>query len=229
MQRSRPVVLLVEDDREIARALSLELGHEGYDVQTERNGLDGLRVASTDHVDLVLLDVMLPDIDGIEVCRRLRARSGVPILMLTARAAVGDRVDGLDAGADDYLAKPFSLEELLARVRAALRRGHAPLGGPRLELVDLWLDGDRREAGRGEQLIALTPREFDLLEFLLRNQGQALTRRTIFENVWGYDFLGDSNVIDVYIACLRRKVDDDFEPKLVQTIRGIGYSVRAEP
>jgi DNA-binding response OmpR family regulator len=229
MQRSRPVVLLVEDDREIARALSLELGHEGYDVQTERNGLDGLRVASTDHVDLVLLDVMLPDIDGIEVCRRLRARSGVPILMLTARAAVGDRVDGLDAGADDYLAKPFSLEELLARVRAALRRGHAPLGGPRLELVDLWLDGDRREAGRGEQLIALTPREFDLLEFLLRNQGQALTRRTIFENVWGYDFLGDSNVIDVYIACLRRKVDDDFEPKHVQTILGIGYSVRAEP
>ncbi len=219
-------ILLVEDDREIATALALELGHEGYEVVVEHDGLGGLAAAAAPNVDLVVLDVMLPSLGGVEVCRRLRARSGVPVLMLTARNSVSDRVNGLDAGADDYLAKPFAFEELLARIRAGLRRSRHSLQGARLELADLVLDHDRREVTRGGHPVELTSREFDLLEFMLRHPGQVLTREAIFEQVWGYGYLGDSNVIDVYIMYLRRKIDDGFEPRLLHTVRGVGYTLR---
>jgi two-component system response regulator MprA len=226
---SQPVVLLVEDEPEIGAALALELQHEGYEVVLARDGLTGLHQASVREPDLVLLDVMLPGVDGIEVCRRLRTRSAVPILMLTARNAVRDRVDGLDAGADDYLAKPFSLDELLARVRAGLRRGQGLRAGSRLRLADVELDCQRRAVTRAGRRIELTQREFDLLEFFLRHPAQVLTRQLIFEHVWGYDFLGESNVIDVYVGYLRRKLDDGHPAKLLQTVRGVGYSLRAEP
>jgi DNA-binding response OmpR family regulator len=222
----RGLILLVEDDREIASALALELEHERYRVMVESDGLRGLAAADAHDPDLLILDVMLPAMSGIEVCRRLRSRSPVPIVMLTARSSVRDRVDGLDAGADDYLAKPFSFEELLARVRACMRRNRRSLLGPRLGLADLRLDCDHHRVERAGHVIDLTRREFDLLELLLRHPGQVLSRETIFEEVWGYDFLGDSNVIDVYIGHLRRKIDMGFEPKLLHTVRGVGYTLR---
>lgn len=225
----RGLILLLEDDREIASALALELEHERYRVLVESDGLSGLAAADAHDLDMVILDVMLPTMSGIEVCKRLRSRSSVPVLMLTARSSLRDRVDGLDAGADDYLAKPFLFEELLARVRACMRRNRRTLFGPRLELADLRLDCDHRTVVRAGRLIDLTRREFDLLEFLMRHPGQVLTRETIFEDVWGYDFLGDSNVIDVYIGHLRRKIDADFEPKLLRTVRGVGYALRKPP
>jgi DNA-binding response OmpR family regulator len=222
----RGLILLVEDDREIASALALELEHERYRVLVESDGLGGLAAADAHDPDLLILDVMLPTMSGIEVCRRLRSRSSVPILMLTARSSLRDRIDGLDAGADDYLAKPFSFEELLARVRACTRRNQRSLFGPRLEVGDLRLDCDHHKVVRGGQVIDLTRREFDLLELLMRHPGQVLSRETIFADVWGYDFLGDSNVIDVYIGHLRRKIDAGFEPKLLRTVRGVGYGLR---
>jgi DNA-binding response OmpR family regulator len=222
----RGLILLVEDDRDISSALELELGHEGYRVLVEHDGLAGLAAADTADPDLVVLDVMLPSVSGIEVCRRLRARSTTPVLMLTARGSVADRVEGLDAGADDYLSKPFSLDELLARVRSCMRRRGRSLLGTRLTLADVTLDCERREVFRSEEPIALTQREFDMLEFFLRHPGQVLSRQTIFEQVWGYGFLGDSNLIDVYVGYLRRKIDDDYEPKLLHTVRGVGYALR---
>jgi DNA-binding response OmpR family regulator len=222
----RGLILLVEDDRDIASALELELAHEGYQVLVEHDGLAGLAAAGTNDPDLVVLDVMLPSMSGIEICRRLRARSTTPVLMLTARGSVADRVEGLDAGADDYLAKPFSLDELLARVRSCMRRRTPSLLGTRLVLGNLSLDSERREVTRAGEPITLTQREFDMLEFFLRHPGQVLSRQTIFEEVWGYGFLGDSNLIDVYVGYLRRKVDDGFEPKLLHTVRGVGYALR---
>jgi two-component system, OmpR family, response regulator MprA len=222
----RGLILLVEDDRDIASALQLELGHEGYTVLVEHDGLAGLAAADASDPDLVVLDVMLPSVSGIEVCRRLRARSTTPVLMLTARSSVADRVEGLDAGADDYLAKPFSLDELLARVRSCMRRRSRSLLGTRLAVGDLVLDSDRREVSRAGEAIELTQREFDMLEFFLRHPGQVLSRQVIFERVWGYGFLGDSNVIDVYVGYLRRKIDDGFVPKLLHTVRGVGYALR---
>ena len=214
-------ILVVEDEREIASALAAELDHSGYSVRVEHDGLPALAAAREWNPDL-----RLPALDGLEVCRRLRSSSPVPILILTARDSVAERVAGLDAGADDYLTKPFSLDELLARVRAGLRRGRLREAGDRLEAADLVLDARTREVTRAGRLVELTPREFDLLEFLLRNRGQALSRQQIFSEVWGYDYLGDSNVIDVYIRGLRRKVDEGFEPRLIQTVRGVGYSLR---
>lgn len=222
-------ILLVEDDAEIASAVALELEHEQYHVTVESDGLRGLAAAEAGDPDLLILDVMLPSVSGIDICRRLRRRSAVPILILTARSSVSDRVEGLDAGADDYLTKPFSPEELLARVRSCLRRSAPSLTGSRIELADLRLDTMRREVARGGVAIELTRREFDVLEFLLRHPGQVLSRETIFERVWGYDFLGDSNVIDVYIGHLRRKIDVGFEPRLIRTVRGVGYTLRAPP
>ena len=220
-------VLLVEDEPEIAGALASELRHSRYEVRVEHDGLLALAAADEWKPDLVLLDLRLPTLDGLEVCRRLRARSSVPILILTARDSVVERVRGLDAGADDYLAKPFSLDELLARVRAALRRARIAAAGERLEVADLVLDARAHEVRRAGGAIELTAREFDLLEFLMRHAGQALTRQQIFSEVWGYDYLGESNVIDVYIRSLRKKVDDGFEPKLIRTVRGLGYTLRA--
>ncbi len=219
-------VLLVEDEREIAGALASELRHSGYEVRVEHAGMPALAAAREWKPDLVVLDLRLPDLDGLEVCRRIRAGSNVPILILTARDSVAERVRGLDAGADDYLTKPFSLDELLARVRAALRRAHLVAAGERLELGDLTLDARTREVTRSGRALELTAREFDLLEFLLRHAGQVLAREQIFSEVWGYDFLGESNVIDVYIRALRQKIDAGFEPKLIQTVRGVGYALR---
>lgn len=220
-------VLLVEDEPEIASALASELRHSRYEVRVEHDGLPALTAAREWKPDLVVLDLRLPTLDGFEVCRRLRSRSTVPILILTARESVLDRVRGLDAGADDYLTKPFSLDELLARVRAALRRARIAAAGERLEVADLVLDARAHEVTRGGRSVDLTAREFELLEFLLRHAGQVLSRQQIFSEVWGYDFLGDSNVIDVYIRALRRKVDDGHDTRLIHTVRGVGYVVRA--
>ncbi|MHB8462676.1 MAG: response regulator transcription factor [Vulcanimicrobiaceae bacterium] len=214
---------VVEDDAAIARVLELELTHEGYDVAVARDGLAGLELALKEP-DLVILDLMLPRMDGLEVCRRLRVKSQVPIIMLTARDRIPDKVEGLDLGADDYLTKPFATDELLARVRARLRER-----GPASNLVELHglrMDRDRHEVTRGEKTIELTAKEYALLEFLLLHKNKVHTRDEIFNGVWGSDFLGDSNLIDVYIRYLRGKIDDGFDHKLITTVRGVGYTIK---
>jgi DNA-binding response OmpR family regulator len=218
--------LIVEDDRDIASALALELAHAGYEVQTAHDGPAGLLAAREWSPDLVVLDLGLPTLDGVEVCRRLRGSSQTPILVLTARDAVEDRVGGLDAGADDYVTKPFSLEEVMARVRSTLRRSRMRTEGERLELAELVLDARARTVTAEGRPVELTGREFDLLELFMRHPGQALPRTTILSDVWGYDFLGGSNVIDVYVRTLRRKLECAGERRLIQTVRGVGYALR---
>ncbi len=219
-------VLIVEDDPDIASALALELGHGGYEARVERDGPGALLTSAQWPAELVVLDLGLPSMDGIEVCRRLRRGSSIPILVLTARDAIEDRVRGLDAGADDYLTKPFSLDELMARVRSTLRRARLREEGERLECGGLVLDARARTVTYEGRAIELTPREFDLLEFLMRHLGQALSREAILSGVWGYDFLGGSNVIDVYVRYLRHKLEAHAVPSLIQTVRGVGYAVR---
>jgi two-component system response regulator ArlR len=227
-------ILVVEDEAEIARILQLELEHEGYSATVARDGLSGLALAQSAEWDLVLLDILLPGMSGIEVCRRLRAESTVPIIMLTAKDDLSDKVSGLDAGADDYITKPFAFEEVLARVRAHLRRTaldrpDAPVAhGRELMLADLVLDPGAHTVRRGGRAIELTRREFDLLEFLLRNQGQVVTRELLLSEVWGYDYAGETNVVDVYIRYLRNKIDTDVdvEARLIHTVRGVGYVLR---
>jgi DNA-binding response OmpR family regulator len=216
-------VLVVEDDAQIVRVLRLELEHEGYAVETATDGLAGLEKALKEP-DLIILDVMLPKMDGMEVCTRVRAKSSVPIIMLTAKDRIPDRVSGLDLGADDYLTKPFSIEELLARVRARLRERHPKSNV--LSTRDLTMDRDRHEVRRGGKLIALTAKEYALLEYLLLHRNKVHTRDELFNGVWGSDFLGDSNLIDVYIRYLRGKIDDGFDEKLIATVRGVGYTLR---
>ncbi|MGR4064095.1 MAG: response regulator transcription factor [Vulcanimicrobiaceae bacterium] len=224
MEHSRtPKVLVVEDDAAIARVLQLELEHEGYEVDVARDGLQGLEKALKEP-DLVILDLMLPRMDGSEVCRRVRAKSRVPIIMLTAKDRVPDRVAGLDLGADDYLTKPFATEELLARVRARLRE-RTPQSNV-ITYRDVVMDRDRREVRRGDKEISLTAKEYALLEYLLLHRNKVHTRDELFNGVWGSDFLGDSNLIDVYIRYLRGKIDDDFEDKLIGTVRGVGYTIK---
>ena len=218
-------ILVVDDDPLILKAMQRGLGFEGYRVQTAASGEEALSAARDQEPDLIILDLMLPGLDGFEVCRRLRGGLSTPILMLTARDAVRDKVAGLEAGADDYLAKPFAFDELVARVRALLRRA-APEGSEQLRFADLRLDTATREVFRGERLVALTAREYELLEFLLRHPRQVLTRELIFERVWGYDFLGESNVIDVHVRALREKLEAENEPRLIQTVRGVGYALR---
>jgi len=219
-------VLIVEDDRDIASALALELGHAGYEVRTEHDGPAGLVAGSEWCPDLVLLDLGLPTLDGVEVCRRLRDSSQTPILVLTARDAVEDRIRGLDSGADDYVTKPFSLDEVMARVRSTLRRSRMREEGERLETGGLVLDARARTVAREDRPVELTGREFDLLELFMRHPGQALSRSTILSEVWGYDFLGGSNVIDVYVRSLRQKLESAGEERLIQTVRGVGYALR---
>ncbi|HVA38150.1 MAG TPA: response regulator transcription factor [Candidatus Dormibacteraeota bacterium] len=223
MSEQKARILVVEDDPKIARVLQLELEHDGYAVELASDGLRGLERALNEP-DLVLLDVLLPKMDGLEVCRQVRKQTDVPIIMLTAKDAIPDRVSGLDAGASDYLTKPFSIEELLARIRVRLRE-RTPVNSV-LSAHDLTMDRDRREVRRAERAVQLTAREFALLEFLLLHRNKVHTRDELFLGVWGSDFLGDSNLIDVYIRYLRGKIDDGFEPKLIHTVRGVGYMLR---
>ncbi len=218
-------ILIIEDDEAIQRFLRRGLTFEGYNVDSATEGQAGLALARDHPPDLVVLDWMLPGLDGLEVCRRLRAGGPVPILMLTARDTVHNRVQGLDAGADDYMVKPFDLEELLARIRALLRRAQ-PSRPKILRFSDLSLDTGTRQAARGERVINLTAKEYELLELFLRHPRQVLTRNTIFDNVWGYDFGGESNIIEVYVRYLRQKLEADSEPRLIHTVRGMGYVLR---
>ncbi len=223
-------ILVIDDETKIVDLLRRGLSYEGYRVDVAYEGESGLLAARRDPPDLVILDVMLPGLDGVEVCRRLRAQgwSDLPILMLTARDAVPDRVAGLDAGADDYLVKPFAFDELLARVRALLRR-HQPAGEVQaLRFADVVANLVTREVRRGERAINLTAKEFDLLELFLRHPRQVLTRDSIYEQVWGYDFGGESNIIEVYIRYLRSKLEAEGEPRLLQTVRGVGYALRED-
>jgi two-component system response regulator MprA len=220
-------ILVVDDERAVRDSLRRALELQGYDVALAADGAEALAQLEADgQTDAVLLDVLMPGIDGLEVCRRIR-RSGnqVPVLMLTARDAVGDRVAGLDAGADDYVVKPFALEELLARVRAMLRRA-SPTGDGVLRFADIELDTGTREVRRGGEKIELTRTEFNLLELFLLNPRQVLTRSIIFERVWGYDFGFASNSLDVYIGYLRRKTEAGGKPRLIHTVRGVGYALR---
>ena len=221
-------VLLVEDVRGVRESLARALTYEGYLVETAPDGIEAMQVVDRFGPEAIVLDVMMPVMDGLEVARRLRARGEItPILMLTARHEVADRVAGLDAGADDYLVKPFALDELLARLRALLRRSEGAVGEvSTLEAGELRLDIDTRRVFRGERELSLTKTEFDLLELLLRNQGIVLSREQIYEDIWGFDFESSSNSLDVYVGYLRRKTEAGGEGRLIQTVRGVGYVLR---
>jgi DNA-binding response OmpR family regulator len=222
-------ILLVEDDPKLAKFIEMELCLEGYQVTVAQNGLDGLMIARDAQPDLLILDWMLPGISGLDLCLRLRSTGiQVPIIMLTARDEVPDRVTGLNAGADDYVTKPFSMEELLARVKARLRRTQ-PDDPDTLQFEDLTLNRLTREVHRGTTTIELTAKEFDLLEFLLRNPRQVMSRDRILETVWGYDFMGESNIIEVYIRALRIKMEASNSKRLLHTVRGVGYVLRVSP
>jgi len=223
----RPRVLVVEDDTEIGEVLRRSLRLEGYDVKLAEDGVAALDEAGLFEPDAVVLDLGLPQLDGIEVAQRLRADGDVPILMLTARDSLQDRVIGLDSGADDYLVKPFEREELLARLRALLRR-RPPRGSASLVVSDLRLNPDTREVFRGERRIELTSREFELLEYLMRNERLVISRETLLDDVWGYAPLAETNTVDVFVSNLRRKLEAGGEPRLLHTVRGAGYVMRAQ-
>jgi two-component system response regulator MprA len=220
-------VLVIEDEDRIRQFLQRGLTYENYRVDVAGDGPTGLALARENPPDVVILDWMLPGMDGLEVCRRLRAAGPVPILMLTAKDTVGDRVMGLDAGADDYLVKPFAFDELLARLRALLRRA-APTQPEVLHFANLSLDTGTRQAFRGDRAIDLTAKEYELLELFMRHPRQVLTREVIFDRVWGYDFGGESNIIEVYVRYLRQKTEAGRETRLVHTVRGVGYVLREE-
>lgn len=220
-------ILIIEDDKGITRVLELEFKHEGYTYDIAMDGKDGLEKFRNNNYGLILLDLMLPEISGMEVCRKVRKLSSIPIIMLTARRDITDKVIGLDLGADDYVTKPFEMEELLARIRAGLRRGKVEAGKLKLlELADLSINVSTREVIKQGDHIDLTKTEYDLLEYLLRNKELVLTRDQIIEHVWGYDFVGDSNILDVYIRYLRNKLDYPYQTKLIQTVRGVGYILK---
>jgi two-component system response regulator MprA len=223
-------VLVVDDDPAVRESLRRSLAFNGYEVMLAADGEQALRAIADSRPDAVVLDVMMPNLDGLATCRALRAAGDdVPVLMLTARDEVADRVAGLDAGADDYLPKPFALEELLARLRALLRRIGAGESGPVLRLADLTLDPASRDVTRGERPVRLTRTEFALLELLLRNQRRVLPRERILEEVWGYDFPTTANSLEVYVGYLRRKTEAMGEPRLIHTVRGVGYVARETP
>ena len=223
-------IMIVEDEKRIARFLQMELEHEGFETESEENGRRAYERIVQEQYDLVLLDIMLPDMDGLEVCRRVREISDVPIIMLTAKDDIEDKVSGLDIGADDYITKPFAIQELLARVRAAIRIHKANEMGNRDERVlavkDLVLYPGRYEVRVKGDLVELTKKEYSLLEYMLRNKPNVLTRDQILQEVWGYDYVGDTNVVDVYIRYLRAKIDELFDDKYIHTVRGVGYAIK---
>ncbi|MEI3336365.1 MAG: response regulator transcription factor [Clostridium sp.] len=224
-------ILIVEDEEKIARFTELELVHEGYEVVKADNGRDGLEIAEKGGIDLILLDIMLPQINGLEVLRRLRKNSDIPVIMLTARDAVMDKVSGLDAGADDYITKPFAIEELLARIRTALKKRTIIEKKQNLDILTyklLSLNKRRHEVTYDGNVVELTHREFNLLQVLLENKNIVLTRDVLMEKVCGYDYIGETNVIDVYIRYLRTKIDDKFKTKIISTVRGVGYVIKDE-
>lgn len=226
MSSRDPRVLVVEDDEDIAQVLQRSLRMEGYEVRVARDGEAALEEAARFHPDLVVLDLGLPKLDGIEVARRLREGDDVPILMLTARDALDSRVEGLDVGGDDYLVKPFERKELLARLRALLRR-RPPRGSASLVVADLSLNPDTHEVARGDRQVELTQREFELLEYLMRNERIVIPRQRLLEEVWGYDPFANTNTIEVFVSNLRRKLEGGGEARLLHTIRGAGYVLRA--
>ena len=220
-------ILVIEDEQKIADFLRRGLTYEGFKIEVCLDGESGLKAARDTPPDLVILDWMLPGLDGLEVCRRLRAGGSVPILMLTAKDSVSDRVKGLDSGADDYVVKPFAFEELIARVRALLRRSHTA-EDTILRFADLTLNVSTREVTRGTHKVELTTKEFDLLHFFMRHPRQVMTREMLYDRIWGYDFGGESNILEVYIRYLRSKLEATNEPRLIQTVRGVGYALREE-
>jgi DNA-binding response OmpR family regulator len=221
-------ILIVEDETKIARFLELELKHEGYEVILAGDGRTGLEKALKDNVDLIVLDIMLPGLSGIEVCRRVRQESQVPIIMLTAKDDVTDKVAGLDMGADDYMTKPFAIEELLARIRVALnRKKHTmEVKSDLLQMGELTLNLSSHSAFYGKDELLLTKKEYELLEYLMKNKNIALTREQLLNNVWDYEYFGDTNVVDVYIRYLRQKIDDKYGVRLISTVRGVGYIMK---
>jgi two-component system response regulator MprA len=221
-------ILIIEDDPAILKVLQRGLAYEGYTVDVSTDGRTGLNLAHDHHPDLVILDWMLPGMDGLEVCRRLRLQGGLPILMLTAKDTIQDRVQGLDAGADDYIVKPFNLDELTARIRALFRRTQVERNQV-YQFADLTMDSDSRQVTRGKRLVPLTAKEYELLELFLRHPRQVLTREVIFDRVWGYDFGGESNVLEVYIRYLRQKLELENESRLIHTVRSVGYVLRENP
>ncbi|ERL04907.1 putative response regulator ArlR [Mitsuokella sp. oral taxon 131 str. W9106] len=227
---SEPIrIFIVEDERRIARFLQIELEHEGFSTEIEEDGARAFERLMQESYDLILLDVMLPGMDGITICKRVREVSDVPIIMLTAKDEVEDKVNGLDCGADDYMTKPFAMQELLARIRNAMRRhtttDHLPID-EKLQISDLIMYPARYEVQVGTEPVQLTRKEFSLLEFMLRNKRRVLSRDQILQQVWGYDYSGDTNVVDVYIRYLRAKIDERFQKKYIYTIRGVGYAVK---
>ena len=221
-------VLLVGDEEKLARLGGLELRYEGYEVEKAFDGRSGLEKALSGNFDLVLLDIMLPALSGMEVLRRLRRESDLPVIMLTARDTVVDKVAGLDSGADDYITKPFAIEELLARIRAALRKGRTAVQNHSALLTAgvLTMDTERHTVTVGETPVELTRREFDLLHYLLENKEKVVTRESLLDHVWGYDYVGETNAVDVYIRFLRAKLEEPFGIKLIHTVRGVGYVLR---
>lgn len=223
-----PSILIIEDEAALARFIELELTHEGYAVKKCFDGREGLNCALNEEFDLILLDIMLPSLNGLEVLRRLRREKQTPVILLTARDAVIDKVTGLDTGADDYITKPFAIEELLARLRAALRKHPASAAGALLTVGPVQLDPLRHTVTVNGSAVVLTSREFQLLQYMMENVDIVLSRETLLSSVWGYDYMGETNVVDVYIRYLRQKIDEAHSVKTLHTIRGVGYVMKAE-
>jgi len=218
-------ILLVEDEKQMSMFVEMELNHEGYKVDVAYDGKEGLNAAEKNEYDLILLDIMIPRINGIEVCRKIRQSSHVPIIMLTAKSDISDKVLGLDAGANDYLTKPFEIEELLARIRVYERNKSTNIKSDEIKVKDIVMDNKTHKVKRNGKEIEFTKKEYDLLEVLLINKNVVLTRDQLIEKVWGYDYAGDTNVVDVFVRHLRSKIDDGFEDKFINTIRGVGYVI----
>lgn len=221
-------ILIIEDEEKLARFIEMELTYEEYTVTKVHDGRNGLEYALSGTFDLIILDILLPGLNGLEILRRVRKTSSIPIIMLTARDTVMDKVTGLDTGADDYMTKPFEIEELLARIRSALRKKSSPETSKKLYAGEITLDIERHSITYNSTPIELTKREFDLLKFLMENKGHVLSRDALLETVWGYDYMGETNVVDVYIRYLRGKIDEVFQINLIHTIRGVGYVIKDE-